>query len=261
MSNQIYTFSMLEKLGRLGNQLWQIASTIGLAEAAGGQAIFNPNWEYRRFFNVPDKYFAPLNSRQMQASIDRPHEYLQEFHYWADIYDHILDIFSIAPNLQPQLESRWQDISDGRPTAAIHVRRGDYLKYPDAHPVCTPRYYEGAIKAVREAEPDTQFIVFSDDIDHCEKVLFTGQDFTFVRGVSRPVEIKDRKKSAPQDYWDLQLMARADRHVISNSSFAWWGAILADDKKAYYPSVWYGKDNSYIDWKAMIPETWIEVDC
>jgi hypothetical protein len=253
----IYTFSMLERLGRLGNQLWQVASTIGLADQAGGQAVFRSNWEYRPFFNVPDSYFG----RIPRHAADRPHEYLQELRYWDHIREHILEIFSISPNLEVALEKRWSQISNGGPTTCIHVRRGDYLKYPDAHPVCSPRYYNNGIEAALEVEPATQFIVFSDDPDYCEHTLFRDSGFTFVRGVVRPIELVERKRSAPEDYWDLQLMAKCDQHIISNSSFAWWGATLADNKRAFYPSVWYGKDNAYIDWKSMIPKTWIEVEC
>ena len=45
----IVKFSKLGQLGRLGNQMFQIASTIGIAEANGGTAIF-PEWSYSKYF-------------------------------------------------------------------------------------------------------------------------------------------------------------------------------------------------------------------
>src|SRR5512146_3125510 len=46
------SFSRLGSHGRLGNQLFQIASTIGIAERAGAEAVF-PEWEYESYFLSP----------------------------------------------------------------------------------------------------------------------------------------------------------------------------------------------------------------
>ena len=48
----IISFSKLGNHGRLGNQLFQIASTMGLAEKYGAQAAF-PAWAYEEYFETP----------------------------------------------------------------------------------------------------------------------------------------------------------------------------------------------------------------
>jgi len=48
----ILSFSQLGQYGRLGNQLFQIASTMGLAEKHGTQAAF-PEWAYEPYFETP----------------------------------------------------------------------------------------------------------------------------------------------------------------------------------------------------------------
>ena len=45
------TFTKLGNYGRLGNQLFQLASTISIAVDQGHDYIFPP-WEYEKYFNA-----------------------------------------------------------------------------------------------------------------------------------------------------------------------------------------------------------------
>jgi len=248
--NGIYTYSGLENLGRLGNQLWQIASTMGLAADNGGAALFRPDWEYRPFFSVPDKYFG-IPPKGITTH-DREGEYLQELHYWENIHDQVIGFF------QPR-----EDL--GKPeglSTAVHVRRGDYLKYPNLYPLPTMAYYEDAIMEVKKESPDMVFYMFSDDIEWCRSAFSTHSDMTFVSGTPRPVEVADRRVSGPPvDQLDLFAMSKCDRHIISNSSFSWWGAMLSGDKHTIYPTTWFGPELADIPWQRMIPSTWKGIPC
>ena len=46
------TFINLGKMGRLGNQMFQIASTIGIAKWVGTKACF-PKWDYMNYCLLP----------------------------------------------------------------------------------------------------------------------------------------------------------------------------------------------------------------
>lgn len=46
------SFSSLGKIGNLGNQLFQIASVIGIAEKNKTKAAF-PEWKYEQYFENP----------------------------------------------------------------------------------------------------------------------------------------------------------------------------------------------------------------
>lgn len=249
--NGIYTYSDLENLGRLGNQLWQIASTIGIAETNGGLALFRPDWEYRPFFSVPDKHFgSPLNSIQ---TYDRKGEYLQELHYWENIHDQIIGFFQSKEGTYYKPPS---------PSTAVHVRRGDYLKYPGHFPLPTMAYYENAMAEIRRESPLMMFYVFSDDIEWCRSAFSAHDDVVFISGVPRPVEVIYRKKvGPPQDQVDLFSMSSCDRHIISNSSFSWWGAMLSGDERTIYPTTWFGPELGDIPWRKMIPDTWEGIPC
>lgn len=231
---------------------------MGIAHDEGDVAMFRPDWEYRPYFSVPDVFFE-----QVEGAKDHPGEFLQDLAHWKSIRMEILGFFQPAEAIRPEVDSRWELTTQGSlHTTAIHVRRTDYTYVPKRFPTCTKRYYDEAIARVRAENPYTHFIVFSDDINFCRNHMFRGEDFTYFEGVVRPMDTAHRKKSEPQDYWDLFMMARCDDHIIANSSFSWWGATLAMNNRAYYPSVWYGPELKEINWKEeMIPETWIEVPC
>lgn len=255
----LYTYDYLEKNGRLGNQLWQIAATICRAELSGGMATFRPDWEYRPYFSVPDYYFnKDLNPDKWDTIIDGGTEYFQDYSLFEPIEDLIRQYFT------PK-ETRNQYVSD-KTTCAIHVRRGDYLKYPNHFPIMTQKYFTDATTVVREDHEDVAFYVFSDDPDWCEANpqhfgFKDRDDVTFHRGVTRPVEVVDRV-GAPEDQWDMFEMAAMDEHIISNSTFSWWSAYLSGNSTPIYPDRWFGKQvPNGVHWERCIPQGWRKFAC
>lgn len=89
------------------------------------------------------------------------------------------------------------------------------------------------------------FLIFSDDIKWA-KENFKGENFLFV-------EIGDPFK-------ELCLMSKCDHHIIANSSFSWWGAWLNQkkDKKVIAPSLWFGKSMNK-DASDIYCEGWIKI--
>jgi hypothetical protein len=78
-----------------------------------------------------------------------------------------------------------------------------------------------------------RFLIFSDDIEWCKK-NFNSDDFYFVEG--------------NKDIEDLFLMTLCKNHIISNSSFSWWGSWLCEnDKKIIIaPNRWFSEESSTI---------------
>lgn len=118
-----------------------------------------------------------------------------------------------------------------RPIASVHVRRGDYLLEKDLD-ICTPAYYERALAGLRASDVKS-FIIFSDDIPYCRKMLRLGETHAaFVDW------------NLGDDSWqDMAMMSRCDHHVIANSSFSWWGAWLDPNpqKRVLAPTIWNGR--------------------
>jgi len=163
----VLTFPELGRAGRLGNQLFQIASTVGLSIVKNCSPRF-PEWDYAPFFCVPDEYFDKYDDLVMLATdnvmhIDeRERIYLQDHHLFHESRELIKDIFSPSECALDILESRLDELNAlTRPILSIHARRGDILKHPTYHPTRSLYYHKRAFESV-DAGPVAGF---SDALD------------------------------------------------------------------------------------------------
>lgn len=119
---------------------------------------------------------------------------------------------------------------------AIHVRRGDYERLKDFHPILPADYYVNSLQYIRqelilkgENIEEYKLLVFSDDIESCQKD-FNPEYFTFCDNANDSANIVD-----------LCMMTQAKSIVIANSSFSWWGAWLGKRKDFIIaPRLWFG---------------------
>jgi hypothetical protein len=115
------------------------------------------------------------------------------------------------------------------PFGVIHFRRGDLLKYSDSMGILSEDYFLKAIDlAFDDLKARIKLIVLTDD-----KKLGTETFAHLVDKVYGPDEV---------DEWQgLSIMSQAAFVVTSNSTFSWWGALLASTNggAAYIPSPWF----------------------
>lgn len=267
--SDIYTYSHLGPHGRLGNQLWEIASTIGIANASGGEPRFGP-WPYQKYFSLPDHYFmdeVPSGRGVVDLSFHDNGEvaYLQETRHFVDLMCEIWELLQPSELSIEMAVDRypwfWDPDFDSR-KCFVHARRGDYLNHPKHFPQMSLAYYERCRDLVLEAVGDVEFVLFSDDPAWCRTILgpgvFDEWTWSVVDGVVTPVEVADRT-SEPQDQLDLTLMASCGAGIISNSTFSWWGGFLSSGKICR-PDTWFGPALPDIPWERMFDGlTWLEV--
>lgn len=252
---------------RLGNALWMIASTIGIAQKINARPLI-PDWEYQPWFSIPGAMFGFDQSARLSEefaphlheTVARP--YLQDFSLWAHASDTIREFFAPSPEAREIVEQREKELPP-RPRIAVHVRRGDLtdVRIQEFHPLRSLTYYIRAMNYVSRRRP---VLVFSDDPAWCEREfvprirsVWPDHSYMVVFGQPRPVGFFAK----PMDWIDLFLMARCDEHIIANSTFAWWGAFLSGDPSPVYPSNWFGwRLSALIDARLMFPPGWIEVD-
>lgn len=127
----------------------------------------------------------------------------------------------------PEVIQKYEALLQEKHTVSVHIRRGDYLLPQNAHlNVCTKEYYQNAL-SLTDAK-DTTFVVFSDDIEWVKENLDFGEKAIYVNdeGVS--------------PYWDIYLMSKCNNHIISNSTFSWWGAFMnpSKNKTVIAPAKW-----------------------
>ncbi len=130
---------------------------------------------------------------------------------------------------------------------SIHVRRRDYLR-EELHNVCTDRYFDRAIGHMRLALQSPTFFVFSDDLRWCRE-RFAGKDFILV-----DVATSSRAAAA-----DIYLMSECRHHIISNSTFSWWGAWMnpRPDKIVITPDRWFNDEGmNALAMRDTVPAEW-----
>ncbi|HEX4521424.1 MAG TPA: alpha-1,2-fucosyltransferase [Gaiellaceae bacterium] len=233
----------LGECGRLGNQLHQIAATIGIAWDLSSQAVFSRHWPYRRFYSLPDALFGNAfmvarsrDSWKLAVGIDETiRAYLQEPALWRPYRETIQSWLQPSTLALEAVSARHRKLLDLPSKAAIHVRRGDYVASTN-HVVLPLSYYEQAAEIVIAADPSTAFLVFSDDIDWCRRNLRIPGVY-FVEG--------------NPDWLDMALMSRCDHHICANSTFSWWGAFLSSDPSPIVPRPW--------PVEMLQPEGWLEL--
>lgn len=227
------TYRNLGRNGRLGNQLWQIASTTGIARAQGERSAF-PFWRYRPYFCVPDDLFVEEHEL---TGTDLGMGYYQDLSHLQGFENDIRDWFKPNRAVWMRLAHRFAAVLDLPHRTAVHVRRGDYVEHSDLFTNLGPEYYRDAMALTQGPH-----LVFSDDLDWCRQHL---------RG---ECIFMDRNR----DYEDLFLMASCQQHVIANSTFSWWGAWLAQSRRTVCPSYWGPAFQGETD--AFVPSGWIQLD-
>ena len=122
----MFTYRLLGRNGQMGNQLWQIASTLGEARRHGDVAGF-PDWRYRPYFCVPDELFPDLSDPALGVTQDGGEDYLQDVRYLDGVEDIVRTYFQPRPHVWERLAERFADLLALEHKTSLHVRRGDYL--------------------------------------------------------------------------------------------------------------------------------------
>lgn len=253
--------------GGLGNQMFEIAAAASLAKDNNALLVVNPTEHIlpnqgRNVNNYATNIFSKIifdsaPPTKTHYSWDKPTYQPIPFqpnlklggHYQSHKFFHhnkeyIQELFGPNDEILDRMDQYWYDYEFHREVTAIQVRRGDYHKFPDHHPLLTPEYYT---KAVKLANPRTIW-VFSDDLNWCEENLHFDKPVQYVKN---------------DDYMEMYIMSYCKNVIISNSSFGWWGAYLncRADSTVYAPANWFGKaliaEGFQID--DLLPPEWIRI--
>lgn len=271
-----------ELMGRLGNELFQIAACYGLARKHNDKMVF-PNFTSAKFFKgkLDNIYYISqvdpatgLTKDGRQIPLEEysvKHEEIfdtkfihdqstKQFHYYkrpylpgtlykgyyqsAKFFEGFDTEIKSLFEIKPEYQKRVSDeIRDNNATCSIHVRRGDYLTLEQYHPTQTMRYFDSAIALIKEkVGKETQFLVFSDDIPWC-KENFNYPNIHFQNG-----SMID----------DFSLMVDCDHHIISNSSFSWWTSYLSKPGITVAPKRWFGPILTH-DTRDIYQPDWIQL--
>ena len=273
-------------MGGLGNQMFQYAAGLRLADKLGVPLALDLSWleseglnadavrEYElnrlkvqeNFLPQPKRRFglgrqprlSPYEEKAFafdSKSLNQPDNtllvgYWQSEKYFKGIEARIRQEFEPKNSAAGANLEVLRQINEAQ-SVSLHVRRGDYVSVRGAnkfHGVVPLSYYQQAVKEITKVVARPTFFIISDDPQWCRQNL------------KLPVEtVLIDHNPADQGHEDMRLMSACQHHIIANSSFSWWGAWLnpKKDKKVIAPLQWFKDEN--MDTRDLIPEDWIRL--
>lgn len=231
-------------IGGLGNQLFIAAAGYAYAKKYGKEfAIDASSWSASQGTNAMNykdtifknfKYEYSSNDDTFQINEKRfnydelpYHEgdvslngYFQSLKYFQSVKDEFVSLLNLPDVSTKNLKND---------NVAVHIRRGDYLNYPEIHHVCKTKYFEDQLLQFK----GYQINVFTDSIDYVLNE-FRDCNFNVIKSNSELI--------------DLTLMSKHKNIICSNSSFSWWASFLGEPKnKIIVPDRWFNNFQPHED--------------
>ena len=269
--------TLLYLWGGLGNQLFQYAAGLTVAEATGSRLILLPaqdNIHSTRDYRpglmpagrtlesfgydtpiTPDTMFWPSNPHQgwspyaiRAQNMGNARNLLLRgyFQYLPAIESQVLeirnDILTRFAEVRRGLATAYR-VENREALAFLHVRRGDYLGLQDkGFHILGPEYYIPAIEAVeRRRTASLRWLIVSDDPAWLHEQSWLPHGAEVIEGLDEVATL-------------LLLSLCEGGAVLSNSTFNWWGAILSGSSNVAYPSRWIGEEEP-----ELFPSNWIRI--
>lgn len=270
----------------MGSQLQSYASLTAVAKANNKQIVFSESMIKRGFgikvfelLNIPalikpDEFFNNFKLKNINFHTTTYDETLFNldssnydlngrfdlYTYWYNDIKNEIESWEYNNEIQNIAQQEFNLIQSKlgkKPTVSIHMRRGDYLLPQHSFCELKQEYFLKAITSQFMPAKDFNFLVFSNDIEYSKSVL-DGDNVWFVepKGV-------DEQSFTASEKEDIALLSLCDNHIISNSSYSWWGAFLSKNKnkKIICPTNYVepSHPSSWINGK-YYPSNWINID-
>jgi len=233
--------------GRLGNNVFQIMTAMAHAWRNGVEYKI-PSYTKSKYTNKTPFDFFPLLTPEDEAKIEyehrqdgwtyeplpfkpnmRLHGWYQNLNYFDEYRKELIEAFNLP---KEKIDA-----------VCVHVRRGDYVRYPTKWPMLPMEYYADSWWRAHYNFPDIPKHLFSDEdlkesFATCEKFFIAGDPLG-----------------------DWLRMTKYKYFVIANSTYSWTAAYLSgsDNVIAPHHSKWYGKDNQHIFTGELIPSQWTQI--
>lgn len=277
------SFSQLGEQGRMGNQMFQIATVIGTAkkyncdylfpdiiphnEALTGKLLgynYNAYW----FENISEKTTLktlidenikfrhqctstlyqeiPIYTGFNDDDILDLSGYYQSFKYFENAEQEVRNVFSLKNYDETDYLNNIRNKHQKENIIAIGLRLTDYLETQNFYyNLSNTNYYE---KAIKQYDKNTIFLVMSDDIEKAKKIIKS-------KNINRIFEYQEKK---PLD--GFAAMAQCDGYICANSTFHLWATYLGNydySKKVIVPKNWYVQPQ--YDSKDLYLDKWIKI--
>jgi hypothetical protein len=257
---------IIETLGGLGNQLFQIANGLALGLRFNRPIMFKHLDTFRRSYLAEigiesEVIYAVSLKKDLELkpifktdpveteTVSRLQEkefhfeairlptgpvsirgYFQSYRYFYEFEDSITDFFWRSL-FSEQIRNREDEVEDSekRDEIAVHVRLGDYVNSKTAnayHGLLSEEYF---LKAVEMLSCEAQ------------NLLIVAESQTTLRKEYPTLSKLATKIISSCEVCDLYALSRSTKLILSNSSFSWWGAYLSE-AKVIAPKNWFSAE-------------------
>jgi hypothetical protein len=270
--------------GGLGNQMYQYATAVALAERLDTSVYMDLDW-FQEVKNKPEltlrwyeldgfgidpktitpfgrlgltlrppkvfkeDFFGYLPAFEKLSGNVILDGYWQSYKYFAEHKEAVARAFTFPEAVKPE-NKKIIDRMESSNSVMLHVRRGDYntKRGKEFHGLIPLEYYRKAVADLKKKINNPTFYIFSDEIDWCRQNLKLDDPSEFIdsNGPNSGVE-------------DMQLMAGCKHAIIANSSFSWWATWLNTHPGmlVYAPTAWFkGTEHEIED---RLPPEWIRI--
>lgn len=263
--------------GGLGNQLFQIFTTIASSIKLCRKCVFlyedftkgcaiRPT--YWNTFLKPIKYMATFPLPPTSTIIREKHYHYEELDFikirenapimlngyfqsykYFDEYQttlfkliHLEEAREKVVKMYHCLNMNGEKYENFEEMTSMHFRIGDYIKYPDIHPILPYDYYYNSLLFIKKNDSNTNVLYFCED-ENVEQVN------SYISRLQRefPDTNFQRAPEILEDWQQMILMSCCRYNIIANSTFSWFGAYfnVFPNKIVCYPSLWFGKRLSH----------------
>lgn len=258
------TYQYMGKRGRLGNQMFQYATLYSIAKENNYEYgipflknVSQDDYQHlclkECFKNISAKDssgFVPSTQIQEQTNLFIPSlfnikddsdlfGYFQTEKYFKKYKTEILNEFTFKDEIIQKITQLKSNLKT--PLISVHMRFGDYEILSNIYPRPTENFYNEAFKLLPE---DGTIVLFSDNLNKAS---------SYFNSIKKPYIVFEGLNK----YEDMCFMSLCDYHVITNSSFSWWGSWLSQSKLTIAPKEWYGDaSGAPTEWYDIYAEGW-----
>jgi hypothetical protein len=249
--------------GGLGNLIFQYINAFALKKRYDCELYFQKDYKYWRgtmnsfnifnhlkyvnvklidkttYINYDEKEFNYYDIQLNNNNNYKIHGYYQSYKYSELYIDEIKSIlFNNITSKVLNIKNKYNSLLKNKPTCLIHVRRGDYLIFTNAHPICEDKYYINALKIMG----DYHYLICSDDTQYINS-------WPVIKNIDHSIiDLTD-----PEEL--LIFMSLCDNFIIANSSLSLLGYLFRDNKfaKLIAPEKWFGSDGPKFKIEDIVP--------
>jgi hypothetical protein len=274
--------NILGQNGRLGNQMFQYSALVGISKNMGYDYCIPNHSNAINFGSALSTHhqlhhcFEMIHHNNRFGYIDGDEVELHQYEFCEELFNECPDNVTLKgyfetekyfQNAEKEIRKDFtfkttiiDEVNDifsehlKKDPVSIVVRRFsdsyDYYGVENNHYNLPLAYYEKSISMLGK---DRTYIICSNDVEWCkEQTIFKRDNFI----------INDfDSKNIMKGHFDLCLISSCKDHIIANSSFSWWGAWLSKNKNktVFAPEVWFGKNQSSLNTKDLIPNNWNKI--